>query len=285
MRKKNIFIVVFILFCYNAVFGQVITGNVTFPARKVYFETIDTTQLTIWYDYAVLKETKEENSRASSQVVVQIGKNYVKSMDVNKQILDSLDIAFSKLDLITVEEMNVSLPIYRKNAFRMDVFYDIAQDKYTVQKKVYTSSYEYEVAPESIHNNQWKLKKEYKTVLGYKAQKATLDYGGRKWIAWFTKEIPVNYGPYVFGGLPGLIIDISDSEGDYVFTMKGLSKSKEDIYIDNNPERERISQKEFMATEERYHKRPDLFITGKTVRYVGAPPKRKTLPYNPIEKN
>jgi len=285
MRKKNIFIVVFILFCYNVVFGQVIGGNVTFPARKVYFETIDTSQLTIWYDYDVLKDVKEESNRKKSQVVVQIGKNYVKSMDVHKQILDSLDIAFSKLDLITVEEMNVSLPIYRKIAFKMNVLYDIKQNKYTVQKKVYTSSYEYEVNPESIHNNQWKLKKEYKTVLGYRAQKATLDYGGRKWIAWFTKEIPASYGPYIFGGLPGLIIDISDSKGDYVFTMKGLSKSEEGIYIDNNPERESISQKAFMTTEKRYHNRPDLFSSGETVRYIGAPPKRKTLPYNPIEIN
>lgn len=33
-------------------------------------------------------------------------------------------------------------------------------------------------------------------------QKATCDFAGRKWIAWFTTEIPIQDGPYKFYGLP-----------------------------------------------------------------------------------
>ena len=40
-------------------------------------------------------------------------------------------------------------------------------------------------------NFAWKLISETKKIQGYNCQKATLDYGGRSWEAWFTKEIPI----------------------------------------------------------------------------------------------
>lgn len=66
---------------------------------------------------------------------------------------------------------------------------------------------------------KWKLENNTKTYQGFKAQKATANYGGRKWIAWFTKEIPFNEGPYKFQGLPGLILEIQDTKENYRFNL------------------------------------------------------------------
>lgn len=65
----------------------------------------------------------------------------------------------------------------------------------------------------------WKLSEETKNSGGYLLQKATADWGGRKWTAWFSKDILLNEGPYKFRGLPGLIFEIEDSKGNYKFSM------------------------------------------------------------------
>lgn len=73
----------------------------------------------------------------------------------------------------------------------------------------------------------WKLEDETKTISGYPCRKATLAYKGRKWTAWYTTEIPLFFGPYKFGGLPGLIVKISDEAGDYDFELvKSFASSR-----------------------------------------------------------
>jgi GLPGLI family protein len=70
----------------------------------------------------------------------------------------------------------------------------------------------------------WKILSEQKTIGKYKSQRAEVNYGGRNWIAWFTTELPFNDGPYIFNGLPGLIISIEDTEHDYLFNLIQVKK-------------------------------------------------------------
>lgn len=67
----------------------------------------------------------------------------------------------------------------------------------------------------------WKIGTETKKFGNYNAQKATVNYGGRNWIAWFSTELPFTDGPYKFYGLPGLIIKIEDSDENYSWVLNG----------------------------------------------------------------
>ncbi len=71
---------------------------------------------------------------------------------------------------------------------------------------------------------QWKIQKETGKIKNYEVQKAILDFGGRKWVAWFTKEIPFQDGPYKFHGLPGLIVKIEDTDKNYSWELAGVKK-------------------------------------------------------------
>lgn len=66
---------------------------------------------------------------------------------------------------------------------------------------------------------KWQLTNETKTIGKYPLQKATTNFGGRNWTAWFCKDIPYNEGPYKFRGLPGLIFQIQDSEDQFIYSM------------------------------------------------------------------
>jgi GLPGLI family protein len=63
---------------------------------------------------------------------------------------------------------------------------------------------------------EWKILPDQQKIGEYKVQKATTSFGGRDWTAWFTTDIPIQDGPYVFYGLPGLIVKIEDATGSTV---------------------------------------------------------------------
>ncbi|OCK51628.1 hypothetical protein BA768_02630 [Chryseobacterium sp. CBo1] len=66
---------------------------------------------------------------------------------------------------------------------------------------------------------QWKLTEETQKIANFNVQKATTNFGGRKWTAWFTKEILFSEGPYKFRGLPGLIVSLEDSQNQFSFNL------------------------------------------------------------------
>ncbi|WP_090026116.1 GLPGLI family protein [Chryseobacterium oleae] len=67
--------------------------------------------------------------------------------------------------------------------------------------------------------NTWKLIDELKIINTISCKKAEITYKGRNWIAWYSTDIPIPYGPYKFSGLPGLIIKIADDKGEYDFEL------------------------------------------------------------------
>jgi GLPGLI family protein len=82
----------------------------------------------------------------------------------------------------------------------------------------------------------WNILNDKQKIGEYNTQKATTEFGGRKWTAWFTTDLPFQDGPYKFFGLPGLIVKIEDDAKDYSWTLQGNKKVKdytEYSYIEN----------------------------------------------------
>ncbi|NML36814.1 GLPGLI family protein [Chitinophaga sp. G-6-1-13] len=71
---------------------------------------------------------------------------------------------------------------------------------------------------ESFENIAWKIEKDTKQLLGYTCQKATGTCKGRAYTAWFTTDIPAKFGPWKLHGLPGLILEATDSNKRIQFT-------------------------------------------------------------------
>ena len=74
---------------------------------------------------------------------------------------------------------------------------------------------------------KWIILPEKDVVNTYIVQKATAEFGGRKWEAWFTSDLPFQDGPYKFKGLPGIILKIEDSTKSHSFTFVGLKNLTE----------------------------------------------------------
>ncbi len=93
-----------------------------------------------------------------------------------------------------------------------------------VQKIIFTNFFNDKYSITIDEKLEWKILPDKKKIADLDCQKATVNYGGRSWTAWFTQSIPVPEGPYVFNGLPGMIVNISDNQSDYSFN---LIKTKE----------------------------------------------------------
>ena len=77
---------------------------------------------------------------------------------------------------------------------------------------------------------EWQIGDSTKTVLGYDCIMAETDYHGRHWTAWFTPDIPLQDGPWKLCGLPGLILEASESDGQHSFTAIGIEKCDMEMF-------------------------------------------------------
>lgn len=69
----------------------------------------------------------------------------------------------------------------------------------------------------------WRLTEERAEFLGFSCIKAVTDRDGKTVEAWFTPEIPVPAGPAPYGGLPGLILILTEDDGQRTLTATDVS--------------------------------------------------------------
>lgn len=173
---------------------------------------------------------------------------------------------------------------YGKRGMGYHIFNNYPKGKITVTEKLVSDNYKYE---EPLLQQKWIIQKEKTTILGYLAQKATCTFAGRKYVAWFTSEIPLSLGPWKFNGLPGLILKVEDVGRNYKFEIVGLRKinTGELLKIDTQGHIE-VSKHNFLNLERKFRKDPVAFINSNTaikVEPVGNN-QIKYRPYNPIER-
>jgi GLPGLI family protein len=107
---------------------------------------------------------------------------------------------------------------------------------------------------------EWKILAETATIGEYKTQKAETKFAGRTWFAWFTSEIPFQDGPYKFSGLPGLIVKVEDSKGDYSFDLKESKKIPELASFAQRGTTIKVKRDAFQKQLEKYRKDPMSFM-------------------------
>lgn len=100
--------------------------------------------------------------------------------------------------------------------------------KYTYYKNALATKVRYE---ETLPAIEWQVTDSIKTICEYECQQAVGTVYGRTWTVWFASELPLNYGPYVLQGLPGLILAAKDSDGLFDFVAVGIENAPADATI------------------------------------------------------
>ncbi|MCX8533168.1 GLPGLI family protein [Chryseobacterium luquanense] len=182
---------------------------------------------------------KEDSTQANYQKAFTV-------LDINPDETKYYDNSFLEKD--SVNNINKSqntnwtaqIPVTRKKNSSKNINFAFAGDQ------LYSYSTEDPV--------EWKLSEETKKTADFNLQKATTNFGGRKWTAWFTKEIPFSEGPYKFKGLPGLIISLEDSQKQFSFSLI-KSKKLDQTYDTKNILEVRYGDKPLNVSEKIFIKK------------------------------
>lgn len=265
------------------VFGQ---GRISFPqgVPKNLFEftadILDKSEHNVYYDTTIIGNPKKPNSPQKTITILQLGKEYTKFLDYNSIRMDSANVVLRNKEHVSDDDVN------KLFAFR-SIWKGILLKKKNDNKNLIIDrafkGYEYQ-EPQPTFN--WKLQPQTKKILGYDCQMATTSYRGRDYEAWYATELPINSGPYVFQGLPGLILELKDAKDQYHFVAIGLDKKPRDIYQKTSEKLLRVTRDQFRKAARDYHNNPEFFMSGQAYNADGTEmkmPVGKTLPYNPIE--
>ncbi len=199
-------------------------------------------------------------------------------------------LSFTKEESFYKEEEQLSTPGgpggggFRFGSFSQGGIYkNIAQNEYARENDLFGKIF---LVKDTLNKLEWKLENESKTIGQYPVFKATavrkIDQGG--WgnffrrgrgnrgnnasasndstataveepkeetiTAWYTPMIPVGHGPDEFGGLPGMILEISTSN-TAILCSKIVLNPKEEIIIEKPKNGKKVTREEYtkIATE------------------------------------
>jgi GLPGLI family protein len=143
---------------------------------------------------------------------------------------------------------------------------------------------------ETLPLQHWEIGADTLTVAGYLCRQATCRFRGRDYTVWFTVDIPVNNGPWKFGGLPGLILKAYDRDKQYVFECVRIENRKQQYPIQMHQafkQYKKTDRQKLWKTkkniQENYLEMLRNGVSGISAGYMGSRAPTKTYPYNPLE--
>lgn len=103
------------------------------------------------------------------------------------------------------------------------------------------------IIEDSVRSFSWKLdESETRTIKEYTCKKATTkNPRGGEILAWYTDQIPCPGGPEVFGGLPGMILELNIGDGEIVFSPLEIVIGSDQKMVKAPNNGKKISRKEF----------------------------------------
>ncbi|TXF75805.1 GLPGLI family protein [Chryseobacterium sp.] len=197
----------------------------------------------ILYEYTFKLDSTDRGNAEKEMMVLDIGKDGSHFYSYQKFVYDSLVAAELKKSAATMST-HIDLSKMRNTSkigsrvtkkypgFETILHTSVGGEPFTIAEQ---------------RKMQWNILPETKNIGGFKAQKATTEFGGRKWTGWFTDEIQIQDGPYKFSSLPGLILEVGDEKGDHVFRFAGSSKRSTAAASENEDQ-----EKGIPITEEKF---------------------------------
>lgn len=252
-------------------------------ADSIAKEILDYAQYRVWYDYVcVLRPEATPLMGKRGMTVLFVGKDHNYFSDYNRFRSDSILDAGAKAQWSNEKAINHALSAGPETTKDM-VVYDRRNKKYHITLPVpFMGRYIYE---EPADDMSWQLVPGDTIISGYKCQKATLTYRGRSYVAWYTPEVNMPYGPYKFNGLPGLVMRIRDTQKHHTFTFKGMTKAQPGDMIYTSPQSYRGKRAWIRQAVKNNSADPYAAIkaSGRMPLTKENKKRMNKLPYNPIE--
>ena len=177
----------------------------------------------------VTDTTKRETNYFKEETMLRIGKGMSRYCSIPRFYRDSLmhnnPGLYFQMEAASFEKdprEHDRTTLERSGRYGSFIYKNYPEGKVTETAYFEMQDWRYE---EDWEKPEWEISDETKEILGYQCFKATADYRGRRWTAWFAPEIPVQDGPWKLCGLPGLILEAVDNHREFHFIANGLMQN------------------------------------------------------------
>ena len=214
--------------------------------------------------------TKTDSTNTKKPPVDDAMKKQIQEM-LKKQFEKTYILTFNKYESIYKKQKELATP-KPKSGFSIEIVDGNTFLYKNIQQKIYAQSQEEYgkkfLVKDKLIPLQWEITKETKMIGKYLCIKATAikkiddfdkDYNKKekqkeiKIVAWYTPEIPVNNGPELYSGLPGLILELHEDKMHYVCN-KIVLNPKEKTVIKTPTKGKVMNQKDFDALMQKKQK-------------------------------
>ncbi|MGF1534185.1 MAG: GLPGLI family protein [Bernardetiaceae bacterium] len=224
MKKYSLFASVLFFFFDFAAIAQITEGYIT-------------------YEHTLRKKTEEERKIQEDKVRKQVS-NPMLQEEVIRSLRKSSEEAptfahklvfTAKHSLYALRE--TSLPIGKKDGSL--TYYDLEEKRFTFQKYIFEKAFLIEEVQEPI---AWELIDSTRTLIPFRVKMAKTTVDSVEVIAWYTPEILVSSGPDIFHGLPGMILEIYQSDGVSI-VFKGYSANFDKALLQKPTKGEKLASR------------------------------------------
>ncbi len=232
--KKYIYI--FTLLCVNIAFSQKSTNGIITYKLRISENLLDEKKQKKEY-LSVFRAINNSLKENADKVTYKLYFNNNESLFVVDKFLEN--------------EGDKSVKYFKTLANLKHIFYmDKKNDLKLTQKQAYGEQF---IIEEKISSFKWNITNETKKIGNYLCYKATgvLTVTNSKGIfkkpvvVWFAPQIPVNFGPMGYGGLSGLILELSINKVFNYYVSKIELNTKDNEKLKEPARGKRISRKEF----------------------------------------
>lgn len=249
----------------------------------------DTTAFSCKYRFIKQKDSTNTSSKFDDIMILSLGKSnsiyysYLRHFGKKRMIDDLNGNSNTSLD-VNSGDVNKYYPQNESEIIGINY----KQKKINVSDELIATCYEYS---DTLIAPIWKIENETQLILKQKCQKAYCNFKGRNYTAWFANSIPIAMGPWLFNGLPGLILKVEDDKKQFYFECIELNTTSQSTSVFKPYTNTKIISKEKLKLKRKLLAQDITeFIkseTGGTFTRVsggnGAVIKREKKPYNPIE--
>ena len=207
-----------------------------FIIATVFAQQPDKVLARVTYNFTHVRDTNSRNNPYTEKMLLVIGKN--------ASVYTSLDNISRRVNIPGARPA----PNAPFKPVTFDDIYFFASENKIITRQGFMN-YKY-LIEEPVQKINWKISKDTASFAGIHCKKATTNFKGRKWIAWYAPEMPFQSGPWKLNGLPGLIITAYDVKKEVQFEIEALDNLKnEDLNPDQLANLKLYEKSEFFGNE------------------------------------
>lgn len=295
MIKRSITIILALVIAilhYSVLGDVVIKSDATLNLSPSKMLVIDTAKYKFTYDVSFVKDTLQGENKTKGRTLLFTGKHRSLYVDYYSVLSDSVYAESIRKGESQITAINKSSSI-KGAKFKEVILHDYPKKGNMLVQDYFGGAFRQYI--EEFVAQDWKITEEKSDMLGYECRKALCHFRGRDYEAWFAETVPVQYGPAMFKGLPGLIFKLTSVDGQYDFTLIGIETIANPFELElfNGKGIERMSRKDYRFLKQYYAENMgSMFLDNSTIKMKMTPEERKELekrlnrprPYNPIEK-